>query len=215
MRSNKNPFASPLLITASATQTKRLMPGQARSLFAQPHHPLYVDLGTGGGQFLTKASQLDPHVNWIGIENELYHLRQALKKRKIDHHSNIRYIWMQVEQLRQVFAQGEVDRFYLHFCTPWPDPRHAKKRLTDRRFLNVYHDLLSPTGDLLFKTDVPALYTFSYTELQALGWEIMEESRDLHQSRWSQANIITEWEEITTANGCPIHYLKAKPPRQG
>jgi tRNA (guanine-N7-)-methyltransferase len=213
MRPSKNPFAAPLLITASAAQTKRLTPGQARSLFAQPHHPLYVDLGTGGGQFLTKASQIDPHVNWIGIENELYHLRQALKKRKIDPQSNVRYIWMQVEQLRQVFAKGEVDRFYLNFCTPWHDPRHAKKRLTYRRFLDIYQDLLSPAGDLLFKTDVPDLYTFSSTELQAMGWEIMEESRDLHQSRWSQANIITEWEEITTANGCPIYYLKAKPSR--
>jgi tRNA (guanine-N7-)-methyltransferase len=210
-----NKFTAPMLITATGGQDQKIIPGQVRLFFSQPNHPLYVDLGAGGGQFLTRASQKYPHINWIGIEKDLYFLQKALKKRKITPTSNIRYIWMYVEQLRQVFGKGEVDRFYLNFNTPWEGSWasrfNVKKRLTYRSFLKVYKDLLSPDGDLLFKTDVPELYEFALTEFKEMGWEILENSCDLHQSQWNQENIITEWEEIATTQGCRIHHIRAKP----
>lgn len=31
-----------------------------------------------------------------------------------------------IEQIENIFAEDEVDRFYINFCDPWPKARHAK-----------------------------------------------------------------------------------------
>lgn len=199
MKLKKNPFVNPVLISEPYSQGKGIIPGEVRSLFAHPKRPLYVDLGTGAGQFLSQASRTYPLINWIGIEKKSVHLFQAIRKRKITPYSNLRYIWMDVAHLQQIFHSGQVDRFYLNFSTPWEDP---KKRLTHRRFLKIYEQLLAPGGEILFKTDRADLYDFSLEEFEEMDWEILEETRDLHYSEWAEQNIWTEWEDKSVDRIC-------------
>ncbi|SEM70075.1 tRNA (guanosine(46)-N7)-methyltransferase TrmB [Lihuaxuella thermophila] len=184
--------------------------GKWKSLFGRPC-PLYVELGTGKGQFLAKASEIYPDINWIGVERIEEPLLQAVRKGEATENTNLRYIWMDVEKLAEVFAEEEVDRFYLHFSDPWPKKRHAKRRLTHRRFLEVYKKLLAPDGDLILKTDSTILFDFSLEEFAEAGWQIIEQSRDLHQSPYAETNITTEYEEKFASRGMPIYYVRVKP----
>lgn len=173
--------------------------------------PLYVELGTGKGQFLAKASTLHPDINWIGVERIEEPLMHALSKGIATGSTNLRYIWTDIEKLGKIFAEGEVNRFYLHFSDPWPKVRHAKRRLTYRAFLDVYKRLLTPQGDLILKTDSQSLYEFSLEEFAETGWHIIEQSADLHHSSYAEQNITTEYEEKFASRGMPIYYVKVKP----
>lgn len=186
--------------------------GNWKTTFPKPN-PLFVELGTGKGQFLKKASSQYPDVNWIGIEKIQEPLLLAATKGTETENTNLRYLWMDIMRLEEAFASGEVDRFYLHFSDPWPKARHYKRRLTYRAFLDMYQKLLSPTGDLILKTDSESLYLFSIEELAATGWKMIEQSNDLHHSQWANTNITTEYEDKFTDQGMPIFYLRALPPK--
>lgn len=211
MRIRRKPEAIPILkahpLVYEVTDETR---GKWRSLFADDH-PIYVELGTGKGQFLAKASELYPAINWIGVEKIQEPLLQAVRKGEATENTNLRYLWMDIEKLAEAFAPGEVNRFYLHFSDPWPKARHAKRRLTHHRFLDLYKQILAPDGDLILKTDSPGLYEFSLEEFAETGWKIIEESRDLHHSPFAATNITTEYEEKFASRGMPIYYVRVKP----
>ncbi len=65
------------------------------------------------------------------------------------------------KHLKNIFDEGEVDRFYINFCDPWPKKRHAKRRLTHVGFLEKYRKFLKKPGELHFKTDNRPLFDFS------------------------------------------------------
>jgi tRNA (guanine-N7-)-methyltransferase len=211
MRLRRNPQAIELLTSHTLSVTDyEAQKGNWKKLFGNSH-PLFVELGTGKGQFLANASTTYPNINWIGVEKIQEPLLLAARKGEETENTNVRYLWLDILKLHEAFAPGEVDRFYLHFSDPWPKTRHYKRRLTYRDFLKVYQTLLSPEGDLILKTDSKNLYEFSVEELQETGWKIIEQSNDLHQSQWAETNITTEYEEKFAGLGMPIYYLRAKP----
>ncbi|WP_187820247.1 tRNA (guanosine(46)-N7)-methyltransferase TrmB [Pasteuria penetrans] len=174
--------------------------------------PLHVELCTGKGNFLLYASQRHPDWIWVGVEIAPSPLWKAVRK-KIS--NNCYFLWMDIRYLPTAFAPGEVTRFYLHFCDPWPKQRHAQRRITNPPFLRRYQQCLSTEGDLVFKTDHAGLFSYSLQNLQALGWEIHAASVDLHRSPHAATNIMTEYEERYVHQNLPIFYVRTKPnPRE-
>ncbi|MBD1370938.1 tRNA (guanosine(46)-N7)-methyltransferase TrmB [Hazenella sp. IB182357] len=212
MRLRRNPHAKEILMNHPlvdvATNHHK---GSWKSRFSNPHNPLNVELGTGKGQFLAKASSAYPEMNWIGIEKIEEPLVKAVLKGTETENENLRYLWMDILELTEVFAEGEVNRFYLHFSDPWPKARHAKRRLTAPSFLNQYKQLLHPDGDLILKTDSLSLYEYSLEMFTDNGFEFLASSRDLHHSIYASENITTEYEEKFASRGNPIYYVKVKP----
>ncbi|SFI97664.1 tRNA (guanosine(46)-N7)-methyltransferase TrmB [Thermoflavimicrobium dichotomicum] len=213
MRLRRNPKAIPFLMeNPLVVKDPEQWRGKWQTLFPNPQ-PLFVELGTGKGQFLAKAASLHPDKNWIGVERVEEVLLKAVQKGEATECTNIRYLWIDVKKLPEIFAPGEVSRFFLHFSDPWPKKRHTKRRLTYRVFLNMYKDILAPDGDLILKTDSEGLYTFSLEEFTEMGWEIVEQTTDLHHSPYNEHNITTEYEDKFVSQGMPIYYVRVKPPR--
>lgn len=184
--------------------------GKWRSHFGNDN-PIHVELGTGKGRFLSVVCGLKPAINWIGVERIEEVLLTALKKADEAECDNLRFLWTDVARLGEIFAPGEVDRLYLHFSDPWPKRRHAKRRLTHRRFLALYRQVLKPGGQLLLKTDSRDLYLFTLEELEDARFRVLEKSEDLHRSPYAEENIMTEYEEKFASAGDPIYYLLAQP----
>lgn len=178
--------------------------GRWASLFGNTY-PLYVEIGMGKGQFLHALAAQNPEADCIGIEKYSSVLIKALAKQEADPLANIRFIRMDAEKITEMFAENEVDRIYLNFSDPWPKDRHAKRRLTSRRFLERYDRILRPEGRIEFKTDNQDLFDFSLAEAESSGWRIDASTRDLHHDEaMNQGNILTEYEEKFSAQGNPI-----------
>ena len=109
-----------------------------------------------------------------------------------------------------VFAEGEVEKFYLNFSDPWPKARHAKRRLTSVEFLERYEKVLLQGGTVEFKTDNTALFNFSLEQIKEAEWTVQAFTYDLHHNEeMNKGNIMTEYEEKFSQRGNPINKLIA------
>ena len=172
-------------------------------------HPLYLEIGTGKGRFITTLAMQNPDINYIGIEKFSSVLIRALEKQNELQLPNLIFIRMEAEHICDVFAEGEIDRIYLNFSDPWPKDRHAKRRLTSTQFFDRYNTILAKDGVVEFKTDNRDLFEFSVEEVASAGWKIDRLTRDLHNSDMNEGNVMTEYEIRFSEGGTPINKLIA------
>ena len=166
--------------------------------------PLFVELGTGKGDFISQMAELHPEANFIGIEVQQDVLIAAARKVREKGLGNVRLLVFDIAGLRTIFSPGEISRFYVNFCDPWPKKRHAKRRLTHRNFLACYGELLCAGGKLLFKTDNRPLFDFSLEEFEAAGLFVTDISYDLHAEERAD-NVMTEYERKFSGQGEKIN----------
>ena len=174
-------------------------------------NPIRIEIGMGKGKFITTLAMENPDINYIGIEKYSSVLIRAIERCEEIEVSNLRFIRMEAEYICDVFEKGEVDRIYLNFSDPWPKDRHAKRRLTSKQFFERYDVILKKDGIVAFKTDNDLLFQFSLEQVPEAGWELIEQTWDLHNDeRLMQGNVMTEYESKFSQMGNPIHKLIAK-----
>lgn len=168
-------------------------------------NPIRIEVGMGKGKFIMELAQMNPDINYVGIERYSSVLLRGLQKRAELELSNIYFMRIDALELADVFAENEVERIYLNFSDPWPKDRHAKRRLESRQFLARYDQILKKDGTIEFKTDNRALFDFALEEVEAAGWTLNEKTFDLHaDARLNEGNVMTEYEERFSAQGNPI-----------
>lgn len=209
--------------------------------------PIWLEIGCGKGQFITRHAALHPERNYIAVEGHESVVLRALEKAAAMKDAagnavdtarasetsgdgtavdavnsagnpggaedtagpgNLCFILEYVRDIRDLFADGELEGVYLNFSDPWPKERHAKRRLTYGKRLRQYAQIIRPGGVIAFKTDNEGLFDFSLEQIQQEGMEILEMSRDLHRSPYSEENITTEYEDKFASTGKNINYVK-------
>lgn len=171
---------------------------------------IYLELGCGKGQFLTKQALLHREAGFIGIEGQDSVILRALEKTGQEEITNIRFVHLFVHDVGELFAEGELAGIYLNFSDPWPKKRHMKRRLTYGKYLKQYRQVIRPDGFMAVKTDNDQLFDFTLEEIQRVGLEIAEQSFNLHDSSLSAKEVTTEYEDRFQAAGKPIHYVKIR-----
>ena len=172
---------------------------------------LYVELGTGKGDFITKSAEKYPQINFLGLEVEPTVVLAAARKVHEKNLSNVKLAIFDINNVDEIFSACEVDRLYINFCDPWPKKRHAKRRLTYVKFLDMYKKILTADGEIHFKTDNRALFDFSLEQFDAAGWKVRDVTFDLHADE-PPDNIRTEYENKFSALGVKINRCIAEKP---
>ncbi|MBQ7375211.1 MAG: tRNA (guanosine(46)-N7)-methyltransferase TrmB [Clostridia bacterium] len=126
--------------------------------------------------------------------------------------TNLKFTIDTADNLTRIFGEGTVDAIFLNFSDPWSKKGYAKRRLTHRRYLSVYMNLLRDGGVLRFKTDNVGLFDFSLEEIEAMGLVPTIVTRDLHASEYNEGNIRTEYEENFSSQGIKINMLEVRKP---
>lgn len=173
----------------------------------QSNGPLYVEIGIGKGQFITKMAERYQNLSFVGIEMMESIIVSALDKVLDAEVKNVRLLKNDAKNLLSLFAENEVDHLYLNFSDPWPKNRHEKRRLTYRDFLKFYEKVLKPGGELHLKTDNQGLFDYSLESFADYGLKVMEITRDLHASG-EEGNVMTEYEQKFSEKGHPIYRCK-------
>jgi len=183
--------------------------GEVQPIKKDSERELFVELGTGMGDFITKIAEKNPQINFIGLEVEKTCVLAAARKVREKNLNNVRLIVFDVNNITELFGEHEVDRLYINFCDPWPKKRHAKRRLTHERFLEMYRKILKTGGEIFFKTDNRGLFDFSLEQFAAAGLEVRDVTNDLHANEPPE-NIRTEYENKFSAAGVPINFCIVK-----
>lgn len=174
---------------------------------------IYLEIGMGKGDFISKLSSLDKDNIYIGVEVSKPVLALAIKKiNRFEKENNITldnlYLMsFDAKNLSDVFKENQIEKLYLNFSDPWPKKKHTKRRLTYKDFLNEYKKVLKEQGIIEFKTDNRILFEYSLVSMQNFGMEFLEVYLDLHKT--DIPNIVTEYEEKFSPKG-PIYKLVAK-----
>lgn len=175
------------------------------------NRPIYLEIGCGKGTFICETARRHPENFYIAIEKVRDVLVMAIEKVKEAALQNVIFSDMDAERLTDIFAKGELAGIYLNFSDPWPKKKHISRRLTHKRFLELYRSVLAPDGVLCFKTDNRPLFDFSVEELKENGWALSDLTYDLHRSEYQKENIETEYEKNFSAKGFSINRVVARP----
>ena len=164
---------------------------------------LWVEVGCGKGKFTAETAQANPDVLLIAVERCREAMVVAMEKAQAMGLSNVFFIDMDVANMEDIFAPGEIDRLFINFPDPWPRKKNAKRRLTYRTFLEKYCHVVRENGEIHFKTDNAPLFEFSLEEFAACGLEVKNLTRDLHKD--GIVGIMTGYEEKFYGLGTPIN----------
>ncbi|MGL4948418.1 MAG: tRNA (guanosine(46)-N7)-methyltransferase TrmB [Mycoplasma sp.] len=203
MRLRNDPKAK-IILEQNREIYKEWNEGDEKIVFAKVFgnsNPTYLEIGMGKGQFIIGNAALNPNINYLGLEKNTVICSKAVKKflsleKKI---SNLRILNLDASKLLQYFEPNSIDKLFLNFSDPWPKARHAKNRLTNHRFLELYKSILKQNGLIEMKTDNESLYAYSLEVIQEsplveLIYTTNDLYRDINHSD-NIGNIATEYEE--------------------
>ncbi len=121
---------------------------------------------------------------------------------------NLRFICGSAEYIEKYIPDSCIERLFLNFSCPFPKNAYAVHRLTHRRFLKIYKNILKTGAEIHQKTDNMHFFEFSLQEFSQNGFGLQNVSLDLHASDF-EGNIMTEYESRFVALGQPIYRLEA------
>lgn len=177
--------------------------------------PVFLEIGAGKGGFAVNMSKKHEGAAYFAMErvSDCVVLAAELAKAERDAgRDNLRFIIDGADSLPDWFLPGTVDRIFLNFSDPWSKKGYAKRRLTHRKYLAVYMNLLREGGTLTFKTDNTGLFDFSIEEIEAVGLSCDALTRDLHASEYAAENVMTEYERAFVSEGLKINMLRVTKP---
>ncbi|WP_125567553.1 tRNA (guanosine(46)-N7)-methyltransferase TrmB [Companilactobacillus insicii] len=211
MRLRNKPWAKDMIndnLDLIAVQPEN-MAGKWQDRFEKPQ-PLFLELGSGKGGFITELAKQNPQNNYIAMEVQEGAIALLLKKQVENKLPNLQLLLANGANLTDLFAEGEITGMYLNFSDPWPKTRHEKRRLTYKSFLEQYKYVLKDDGEIQFKTDNQGLFEYSLISMNNFGMKFDEISLDLHNDEeLNSSNIETEYEQKFSKKGFRINYLKA------
>jgi tRNA (guanine-N7-)-methyltransferase len=210
MRVRNKPWAKgkieehPQYIVANPEQMK----GKWHDVF-EKNQPLYIEVGTGKGQFITEMARENPTINYLGIEIYDSVIVIALDRLIEANLPNLKLLHANANDLAKYFTKNDVDQVYLNFSDPWPKARHERRRLMYKDFLKLYEDIMVDGGEIHFKTDNQGLFEYSLMSFSKYGLLLTYISLDFHKSNY-QGNIMTEYEEKFSEKGSRIYRCEVK-----
>ena len=176
---------------------------------------VFLEIGAGKGGFAAAMSARHKDCAYFAMERVSDCVVLAAEKAietASERSDNLRFIVDTADNLTRIFAPGTVDRIFLNFSDPWSKKGYAKRRLTHRRYLAVYFNLLKDGGKITFKTDNTGLFDFTLLEFSEVGIKPDFVTRDLHHSERADGNVMTEYETNFSAMGMAINMVEVTKP---
>ena len=204
MRMRKKSWAEPFLaeheevVVASPASMK----GHWRARLNKDN--LHLEIGCGKGDYFTHMAAMYPESGWIGVEKNINVAAIAAKKLVDSNNVNQLLIAMDAEKIDEWFDHGEVDVIHLNFSDPWPKAGYKKRRLSHRRFIEVYENLLSDKGQIIMKTDNRKLFEFSLLEFAQCNFILTDVSVDFRAEEHPE-DVMTEYETKFVQLNQPIY----------
>ena len=168
-----------------------------------------LEIGCGKGGFMVQLAKKFPETQFVAVEKMSDVILLAAEKIKREECLNVKLLNCDADSLPEYFAEGSVDRIYLNFSDPWPKAKHAKRRLTSPKYLEIYKKLLKKDGAIFFKTDNRPLFDYSVETFTEAGFRLEKLTYDLHNSEYEAENLHTEYEDNFSAKGFTINRVEA------
>jgi tRNA (guanine-N7-)-methyltransferase len=178
--------------------------------FFKNDNPVVLELGCGKGEYTINLAQMFPGKNFIGVDYKGNRIWRGAKTALEEGVNNVGFLRIQIENLLDFFAPGEVDEIWITFPDPQPQLGREKKRLTSPRFLSKYKHLLKNGGYVNLKTDNDDLHTYTAEKIGEMELVLHAKTEDLYHSPFVDEvlSIKTYYEKKYLKDNKSINYLK-------
>ena len=172
------------------------------------HNLIYLELGTGRGEFIINMAKKYPNINFIGLELNESQIATAAKKLERENIRNLKLIKDDARNIINIFGK-EINTIYLTFSEPWPKKRDEKNRFTHESYLKLYDRIFKKDKHIILKTDNKGLFAYSLETLSNYWYVFNTVSLDLHNDERNIPNLMTDFEKQYFKEKRPIYYLDA------
>jgi tRNA (guanine-N7-)-methyltransferase len=178
--------------------------------FFHNDNPIVLELGCGKGEYTVGLAKKCENMNFIGVDIKGARMWRGAKTAIDEKLLNVAFLRTQINLLFGLFDKEEVSEIWITFPDPHPRKSRERKRLTSKRFIEIYSKLLKQDGVIHLKTDNRDLYDYSLDVIKENGYKLLFHSADLYKSG-IQENVIeiqTFYEKKFLEINTPICYLK-------
>jgi tRNA (guanine-N7-)-methyltransferase len=173
-------------------------------------NPVELEIGCGRGKFLIARSQVNPHINFIGIDRAGKWMKRGINRVDRQKMSNIQFIRVEAKRfLSEAIPPESVSLFHMYFPDPWPKRRHHDRRTVNADFLRLLHSRLLPGGLIELATDDADYFTAMKKSIAATA-ELWENVRETRNERIFAAEMKTNYELKFEAEGRPLYYAELR-----
>ena len=209
----------PPLYPADEAQKYR---GRWDTIFGEKR-PLYAEIGSGNGFFLSGYAKIRPDIHIVGVEIRLKRVVMCARKITESNLNNAIITRYDAWYLDDLFLPGSLDGLFVLHPDPWPKQRHGKNRLISRWFLELAQAVLAPGGALRIKSDytpnVSRVFELLDTDddgapAPKLALDITAHSEDIIQGGpiWSH-DVETNYQSKFRHKGLPVSAIELTKPR--
>ena len=145
-------------------------------------NPIVLELACGKGEYSVNLARLFADKNFIGIDYKGNRIWRGAKTAIEEGINNVAFLRIQIENILDYFAEGEIDEIWITFPDPQPQDSREKKRLTFPAFLNRYKLVLKPGGCVNLKTDNDQLYAYTVEKTAELNLIVHKNTDHLYTS---------------------------------
>lgn len=171
---------------------------------------IVLELGCGRGEYTVALSKSYPERNFIGVDIKGARIWRGAKTINEEGIMNAAFLRVHIEWLPEFFLPGEVNEIWLTFPDPQPQLSRENRRLTNKKFLQLYRLLSGKGGVFNLKTDNPGLFDYTLDMLSEEEGTLETCTRDLYREtpRGFNVSIQTTYEKKFLLEGLKINYLK-------
>jgi tRNA (guanine-N7-)-methyltransferase len=112
-----------------------------------------LEIGFGMGDSLAEMAESEPDQNFLGIEVHQPGVGALLDKCHRLDLQNIRVMRDDVHEVLAKIPDGSLSDVYILFPDPWPKSRHHKRRIIQKKFLELLCPKMQSEGVLHLATD--------------------------------------------------------------
>jgi tRNA (guanine-N7-)-methyltransferase len=115
---------------------------------------LYLEIGSGKGEFISRYPITHPEWNFIGMEMSPKRIQNCLKKLSVEVNPNVRLIRKHADaSISSMFRKESLSGVFIQHPDPWPKRRHHRRRLIQQDFLSALATILKPGAQVQISTD--------------------------------------------------------------
>jgi tRNA (guanine-N7-)-methyltransferase len=117
-------------------------------------NPVFLEIGSGKGEFISEYSLLHPEWNFIGFELQQKRVEISLRKLDLEKHVNVKLATFMIdEKIESIIPPNSVTGVFIQHPDPWPKRKHFKRRLLQQSFLDALSRIIRSGGFIQVSTD--------------------------------------------------------------
>ncbi|MCB5261992.1 MAG: tRNA (guanosine(46)-N7)-methyltransferase TrmB [Candidatus Cloacimonetes bacterium] len=115
---------------------------------------LYLEIGSGKGEFISRYPISHLTWNFIGMEMNEKRIRVCLKKLSVESNPNVRLLRARADAgIAEYFRPESLSGVFIQHPDPWPKRRHHRRRLFQEDFLTALAGIMKPAAQVQISTD--------------------------------------------------------------